>query len=351
VKKGGKILVVRFSAFGDVAMTVPVIAGFLKAYPEAEVVFVSRPFAAKLYEPFSQVHFVSFNPKGEHKGVAGIFRLFRELRSIGSYSFVADLHNVLRSRILGLLFSLSGIPVYRIDKGRTEKDELVRQTNKRLRPLKSTFQRYCDVFGAAGKAFDLQPLSLRGYFFIESSQPPHASLGLAGPHIGIAPFAGHKWKAWPLEKVEQLIDLLDERGFQVYLFGGRGTEAEVLEDLAGRFVNVHSLAGRLSIDDELKAMAMLDVMISMDSANMHLARLVNTPVLSIWGATHPYAGFYGWQLPEDWAVQVDLTCRPCSVFGNKECYRGDFACMELISPAMVADKLDFLLTRTRSSRL
>ncbi len=351
MKKGVKILVIRFSAFGDVAMTVPVIAGLLKAYPEAEIVFVSRPFAAKLYEPFSQVRFVNFNPKGEHKGIAGIFRLFKYLKSLGPYSFVADLHNVLRSKILGILFRLSGVPVYRIDKGRAEKSELVRQTDKQLRPLKTTFQRYCDVFCAAGKIFELQPFSLRDLFWEENLQPPHASLCLPGPHIGVAPFAGHKWKAWPLEKVEQFIEVLDKRGFQVYLFGGRGSEAEVLDGLAGRYVNVHSLAGRLSIDNELIAMAMLDVMISMDSANMHLARLVNTPVLSIWGATHPYAGFYGWQLPEDWAVQVDLTCRPCSVFGNKECYRGDFACMELISPAMVADKLDYILTSTRSSRL
>ena len=81
-------------------------------------------------------------------------------------------------------------------------------------------------------------------------------------------------------------------------------------------------------------------MLAMDSANMHLASIVDTPVVSVWGATHPIAGFYGWhQLPEN-AIQVEnLACRPCSVFGNKECYRGDYACFAGITPQMIIDKL------------
>ena len=62
-----------------------------------------------------------------------------------------------------------------------------------------------------------------------------------------------------------------------------------------KYPSVVSMIGKLNMRTELNLMSHLDVMLSMDSANMHLASLVNIPVVSIWGATHPYAGFMGWK--------------------------------------------------------
>ena len=87
-------------------------------------------------------------------------------------------------------------------------------------------------------------------------------------------------------------------------------------------------------------MSHLDVMLSMDSANMHLASLVHVPVVSVWGATHPYAGFMGWGQSVDRAVQLDMPCRPCSVFGQKPCWRGDYACLREIKPEWVIEKIE-----------
>ena len=84
----------------------------------------------------------------------------------------------------------------------------------------------------------------------------------------------------------------------------------------------------------------LDVMVSMDSANMHLASLVATPVVSVWGATHPYAGFMGWNQKMDNAVQLNMRCRPCSIFGNKPCQRGDYACLTAIKPDVIINKVE-----------
>jgi ADP-heptose:LPS heptosyltransferase len=81
----------------------------------------------------------------------------------------------------------------------------------------------------------------------------------------------------------------------------------------------------------------------MDSANMHLASIYGVPVVSIWGATHPFAGFYGWMQDVNNIVQADLYCRPCSVFGNKPCYRGDHACMQMITTEMLMQKIEALL--------
>ena len=80
-------------------------------------------------------------------------------------------------------------------------------------------------------------------------------------------------------------------------------------------------------------------MLSMDSANMHLASLTNTPVISIWGATHPYAGFMGWNQPQNNAIQMDMDCRPCSIYGNKKCFRKDYACMNQIDESVIVQKI------------
>ncbi|RZL98110.1 MAG: glycosyl transferase family 1, partial [Pedobacter sp.] len=84
----------------------------------------------------------------------------------------------------------------------------------------------------------------------------------------------------------------------------------------------------------------LNVMISMDSANMHLASLQGIPVVSIWGGTHPFLGFYGWRQPLANAIQIDLPCRPSSVFGNKQCpVHGAAGCMQDITPQMIYEKV------------
>jgi ADP-heptose:LPS heptosyltransferase len=99
------------------------------------------------------------------------------------------------------------------------------------------------------------------------------------------------------------------------------------------------MAGKMSFKEELDVISGLDVMVSMDSANMHLASLYGVPVISIWGATHPFAGFYGWGQAIENAVQVDLYCRPCSVFGNKRGVRDDLACLYSISPVAVYNQV------------
>ena len=103
---------------------------------------------------------------------------------------------------------------------------------------------------------------------------------------------------------------------------------EVLSKWEKKIPNTTSLAGKLSLSDELNMISKLRVMISMDSANMHLASLVGTRVVSVWGNTSICRILGYGQKEEDVVGVKDLTCRPCSVFGDKECYRGDWACLE-----------------------
>ena len=337
-----RILVLRFSALGDVAMTVPVLWSFLEKYPEHEIWFVSRPFATDLIAPLPRVHFIPVDLKQRHKGFTGLFRLFRELKKIGTWDAVVDLHSVLRTHVLTSLFKAVGVKVAKIDKGRDDKKKLTRKENKVFKPLPATVERYRRTFDKAGYPFELQTFpgkKLYGKNFSDRTSPPWGDVGGPSFLIGIAPFAKHQWKMWPEEKMLELLKLMDSEGRNIILFGGPGDEQKKLEEWSVRIKNARTFAGKLSMSEELALMSRLDVMVSMDSANMHLASLAGTRVVSIWGATHAYAGFYGFgQDPED-AVQIDLACRPCSVFGNKPCHRGDFACMERLSAKMVKDRI------------
>ena len=113
---------------------------------------------------------------------------------------------------------------------------------------------------------------------------------------------------------------------------------------AGKYEGVESLAGRFGFEEELERIAALDVMVSMDSANMHFASCLGIPVVSIWGATHPCRGFYGWKQDPAWAVQKEMDCRPCSTDGKKPCQKGDYPGLKGIEPIAVMERIEGVLS-------
>ena len=331
------VLVFRFSALGDVAMTVPVIKILLTQHPDLQITFVSTGFVQPLFEGIDRLHFYAVDLKGKHKGVKGLYRLFKELKRLHSFDAVADLHNVLRTQMLRFFFSLNKTKMAFIDKGRAEKNQLTRKENKKLHPLKSTFNRYADVFASLNLPIELNVKQgikdIAPKIEIEEYKKQGFKI------IGVASFAKHREKMYPLDQMKEVVRQLNEQAdIKIYLFVS-AAEAVVLQEWQQAFQNTESLAGKMNFAKELEWIAQLDLMVSMDSANMHLASLFGVPVVSIWGATHPFAGFYGWGQTEDNIVQVDLYCRPCSVFGNRPCYRGDWACMHSIAPDTIVKKI------------
>ncbi|MBV7531800.1 glycosyltransferase family 9 protein [Chitinophaga sp. sic0106] len=337
------LLVFRFSALGDMAMTIPVMKQVLDSQPDLQIVFVSNKNWGALTEGIERLIFYPADFKGAHKGIPGLFKLFRELRSQFNIAAVADLHNVLRSKIVSTFFRATGVRVRTIDKGRAEKKALTRQENKVLQPLTSTIERYAIVFRQLGINVEMGTKPV--FSPRELTEPAKAVVGAKGAEkwIGIAPFATYREKMYPLAKMEQVIASLSSQPNQkILLFGGGKNEVELLQALAAKYPNTVSVAGKFSLKDELSVISQLDRMVSMDSANMHLASLFGVPVISVWGATHPFAGFMGYGQLESNAVQInDLSCRPCSVFGNKPCFRGDHACMEWIKPEQITEKAGF----------
>lgn len=338
------ILVIRLSAMGDVAMTIPVLQQLLQQNPQIYLTVLTRQLFAPLFEGLARTSVYPVEIKGRHKGITGVYKLFNDLRKQYQFDAVADLHNVLRSKLIRFLFRMAGTRSAAIDKGRKEKRQLTAKVNKKLIPLKTSFQRYADVFDSLGFPVVLNTAQQA---FSKQQLPSSVSLLLA-PHkmkICFAPFAKHSVKMYPGEKLKSIIkDFANRDDCQVFLLGGGKEEAIALNEWEKEFEGIINLAGKYSFGEELAIISNMDLVVSMDSANMHLASLYGVPVVSIWGATHPYAGFYGWGQRDENAAQIDLYCRPCSVFGNKPCYRGDHACMEVLPEEMIRKKINDLIT-------
>lgn len=331
------VLIIRFSALGDVAMLVPIVRLYAEKYPDRRITVLSQPFCQPLFEGISKnVEFIGADIKNEYSGISGLWRLFRTLHAM-NFDLICDCHDVLRTKVLRVFFKRYGYNIRKIDKHRIMRKLLTTAPpNKIMQQLPSSFENYAEVLGLDPKMV----LEQKNHKRIQKSSNYHQT---DNPHYGIAPFAGHKGKIYPLEKMEQVIKLLIERRPQctIYLFGGGGEELRIMEEWEARYRDnvVTTQHAHKGLTKEMQLMSNLDAIISMDSSNMHLASIVGTRVVSIWGATHPFAGFLGWQQSSSDCIQADLACRPCSIYGNKECNRKDYACLNNITPEQIVDKL------------
>lgn len=330
---------------GDVAMTVPVLRALVLQHPEAKVTVVSRPFFQPFFEGIPNVNFFGVDLKERHKGFLGLFRLFFDLRKL-NIDAVADLHNVLRSKVVRTLFALSGKKVAATDKGRAEKKALTRLTNKVFAPVKSMVERHAETFEKLGFQ-----LNLNAPTFPEKAVLSEEILKITGKKeenwIGIAPFAQYESKVYPLDLMQQVIDdLAKNKKHKIFLFGGGTTEINKLNQLQNRHDNVIVVAGKVAFQEEIQLISNLDVMLSMDSGNAHIAAMLGVKVITLWGATHPFAGFKPFNQPDDFCLTSDRSnypLLPTSVYGNKQ-VKGYDEVMRTILPSQVIEKINSNLT-------
>lgn len=338
------ILVSRFSSMGDVAMTVPVLKALLDQNSDTEITYVSRPQFAGFFKDIPRLNYFPADLDKEYKGFGGIIKLYNRLKDQAEFTAFADLHCSLRTTVLRRLFRLTGVNYAYINKGREEKKLLTQFPDKVFKPLKRTTERYADVFRELGFALSLD------YELVREPRTLTEDITKITGHkantwIGISPFAKHKGKIFPLDKMEDVIGELTRLDATVFLFGGSDSELAICNEWALKYEHVISVVRKLNIEQELTLISQLDVMLSMDSAGMHMASLVGTPVVSIWGATHHYAGFLGYGQSEDDIVGDSIECRPCSVYGDKPCFRGDYACMHRIETKTVIEHLSKYTTK------
>ena len=325
---------------GDVAMCVPVVWSLAEKYNDLEIIFMSRKNFAPMFASCPQnVKYVGIDLKKDYKGIAGLNRLYKEIRAMHVDAY-ADFHDVLRTKYLRFRSLFSSIKTQKIDKGRADKKRLVNKGADNCDTLPTTIERYADVLRKLGFDFQIDFKSI----FTDNTMPQDVAAVAGtkqGVWVGVAPFAAHKGKILPMEKTEALVKSLSEKGAKVFLFGAGEKEKSILEAWQNQYPNTVNTAGKLGgLKNELLLISNLDFMVSMDSANMHLASLVGTRVISVWGATHPAAGFLGYGQQESDIVQVQLPCRPCSIYGNKECrLQTKYKCLYDIDVQAIVDKI------------
>ena len=311
-------MVIRFSALGDVAMTVPVLLGLREKYPDLAITFLTRKHFAPVLEQVDGVSVIKADLKGEYAGISGLWKLSRYLRK-GRFSAIADLHNVLRTKVLKLFLTGSGAEFMQIDKARKEKKQLTRNRNKVFKPLPTTFDRYREVFHQLGYPISNDELKLLPGKHVNDQILPEEVLK-RGKRVGIAPMAAHEGKQYSLMKMEEVVRSLTENGEINVLLFGSPSESSILESWAQKYPHIYNLAGKISFEDELACISRLDVMVGMDSANGHLAAMYGVPVITIWGITHPYTGFAPFNQPAvNWLMPDREAFRaiPTSIYGNR----------------------------------
>ncbi len=334
---------------GDVVLLVPVIRSFVAAYPDVEVTVVTRPKFASFFTDIERV--VPFPADVDHtyNGIFGMRDLFKKLLMKGSYDIVVDMHDHIRTIMLRSLFKIFFTPVVVFEKGRSEKRSITQKENKSVIPLIHTVERYRLGFEKAGFSF---PILSPPYFQLKESIKKEVDDWLLKKNIsknekwiGIAPFARHLSKIWPLDNyLEVMSKLIEKSPVKFFLFGGGEKELKYFQTIEQKFPeHCVVVAGNLKLKQELALIEKLDLLLCVDSSNMHLASLMGIPVISIWGGTHTDVGFGPFGKKEESIIQIsrqELTCRPCSVFGREKCYRGDFACLTWITPEKVLDQME-----------
>ena len=331
-----KIIILRFSALGDVAMLVPVMRLVKQQYPDIRLkVYTKKPFH-QIFE-LADIQAEGVDLKSEYKGIFGLRQLAKEIDEWDP-AIVLDMHAVLRTFILN---AFCGTKFYRLHKARKEKAAMIKSRQRPENALLSMHERYAQVLDKAGIKVDFKekcsPISIK-----HLPQLPFEFKDSSLPFIGIAPFSAHSSKEYPIDKMRKVIQqILDEKSVNILLFGGGTRETEELDALAGKFDNVHSTAGKLNLKDQVKWMGQLALMLSMDSGNGHLAAMMGVKVITIWGATHPYLGFQPFGQKAEDQLLPDATIYPkipVSVYGkiNDTFYKN---AIQSIDAKQIADKV------------
>lgn len=343
-------LIVRYSQIGDVIIAIPVIYSLAKQYPEEHfTVLTNSKFEGIFQQMPSNVTLLPMiyrKKKGAFRGINYLFdRYFLLLKIFFSkkYDKVALLQNGTFEDQLKKLLALKGSQIASIDlKNFLSKEKLT--SNGKSESINQLYIKTLSEIGYKGiqANFDIS--------FYKNKEKQIAllqknQLGIKKQLIGIAPFSRLKAKVYPLERMESVIAYFkDKSDIQLVIFGGGNDEKMVAEKWQNKYSNVTSLIGKLSFDDELLMIASLNVMLTMDSANLHLASLVETPAISIWGPSHPKLGYYPCNQPISNTIWKGLACSPCSFWGENPCLqKRQYACMD-IDPQIIITRIENILT-------
>ena len=331
-KSDRKLLLIRFSALGDVAMIIPVIRAFKRAFPEVELSILSKPFPLKVFTLERGFRTIAFDSH-KYRGIFGLWQLSRSILAEG-ITDVADLHFSLRSRILCFFLRLRGLNVRQRTKKRRLRRQWIGKGPKPKKLLDTQVQAYLKTLAQLG--FELEEKALL-------DEMTRNRVSSKSQRVGIAPFAAHQHKTYPTALTAELLRELSKK-YRTVLFGGKGIESQQFDQWVSAGI-AHENTAALPFEAQLQEMQSLGIMISMDSANGHIAANYGVPVITIWGATAPSCGFSVFAQPDENQFQPDpekYPFLPSSIFG-KSTFKGYEAAMCSIEPKAILKRVNQLM--------
>ena len=330
------VFVMRLSVLGNVAMTIPVLYPVCKANPDTRFIMLTKKWPASMFHDRpANLKVVDFDVKENHSGLIGLLKLSSRLYKLYDIDAVADLHNVSGTWVIDAYMRARGAKVARMDREKPKRRALV--SHKTTEPVTPIHDRYRNVFKELG--FEAPDNFTKLYDGRDCPESPIVPPKEPGQRwIAISPFSSHRQKAYPLEQMEQVIaELAKQENYWIFLLGGGKSEKISLRSIARKYKNVVSMAEiKHKFIDEYALMSKCDVMLTMESANMHLASLVDLQAITVWGPTSPACGYLGYNQMDEDDIQLDMDCRPCSITGDKPCRYGDFRCLKNIPPQLIA---------------
>lgn len=335
------ILVVRFSAIGDILLTTPLLRAIRTRHPGARIAYLTKQQYVPLLSENPNVNEVLGIAEGD--GLRAIAAAIRSVR----YSHLLDLHGNLRS--LGLRAMVRG-HWRSYSKRRFERQVLITAKRDIYGDVVPMAERYFEAAAGLDLDIDGQPPE----FFLSAEAEDGAAVRLGELGLGegralvaMAPGAAHATKRWPIEGWARLSRRLLATGAEIVVLGGPG-DVELAKEIVtqvrakitgGEERRIASAAGALSLQETGAVIRRSAALISGDTGVMHMATGVGTPVVALFGPTVRQFGFFPYQAPRSCVIELPLECRPCSAHGGPRCPLGHHRCLRGIAPENVFEAL------------